>query len=110
MVILKSVIQNDDYLPARRSAVMVLSDVIHGVENLIDFQEILLPVYQTLRHVAAKENDRSVRMHAESGLQRLNAKIKDFLIPKQVDRKEIQIFDVKKEDNIRCRFIDLNLK
>ncbi|XP_037032880.1 transport and Golgi organization protein 6 [Bradysia coprophila] len=110
MVILKSVIQNDDYLPARRSAVMVLTDVIHGVENLLDFQEILLPVYQTLRDVANNESDRSVRIHAESGLQRLNSKIKDFLIPKQAEHKEIQIFNVKNNEDKKCRFVDLNLK
>lgn len=108
MVILKSVIQNDDYLPARRSAVMVLTDVINGVENLIDFQDILLPVYQTLRDVAANESDRSVRIHAESGLQRLNSKIKDFLIPKQKDHQEIKIFNIKNDEK-QCRFVDLNL-
>ncbi|KAG4069718.1 hypothetical protein HA402_002297 [Bradysia odoriphaga] len=110
MVILKSVIQNDEYLPARRSAVMVLTDVIHGVENLLDFQEILLPVYQTLRDVANNESDQSVRIHAESGLQRLNSKIKDFLVPKPAEHKEIQIFNIKNNEQKKCRFVDLNLK
>lgn len=113
MVILQSVIQNDDYLPARRSAVMVLTDIIHGVDNLIDFQEILLPVYKTLRNIAINENDRSIRMHAESGLQQLNSKIKDFLIPKQSAHKEINIFNIKNdapEVAKNCRFVDLNIK
>lgn len=113
LVILQSVIQNDDYLPARRSAVMVLTDIINGIDNLIDFQEILLPVYKTLRHVASGESDRSMRIHAESGLQQLNSKIKDFLIPKQSAQKEIKIFNIKDEDsaaNKKCRFVDLNIK
>ncbi len=113
MVILQSIIQNDNYMPARRSAVMVLTDIIHGLDNLIDFQEILLPVYQTLRDVANKETDRSICIHAESGLQQLNAKIKDFLTPRPEVRKEIQIFNVKDEMldmDKKCRFVDLNLK
>lgn len=113
MIILHSVIQNDNYLPARRSAVMVLTDLIYGIDNLIDFQEILLPVYKTLRDIAMNENDRSIRIHAESGLQQLNSKIKDFLIPKQNVHKEIKILNIKDEEleaGKTCRFVDLNIK
>lgn len=113
MVILQSVIQNDNYLPARRSAVMVLTDIINGIDNLIDFQEILLPVYKTLRHIAVNESDRSIRIHAESGLQQLNSKIKDFFIPKQSSHKEITIFNIKNDEPEavkKCRFVDLNIK
>lgn len=113
MIILQSVIQNDTYLPARRSAVMVLTDIINGIENIIDFQEILLPVYKTLRYIVTNENDRSMRIHAESGLEHLSSKIKDFLIPKQSAHKEIKIFGIKDEEldgNKKCRFVDLNIK
>lgn len=115
MVILQSVIQNDTYLPARRSAVMVLTHIIQGIDNLIDFQEILLPVYKTLRDVVANEKDRSIRVHAESGLQQLNSKIKDFLTAEQTAPKEIRIFNIKNDDDRgrkvdkACRFIDLNI-
>ncbi|KAJ6618910.1 Transport and Golgi organization protein 6, partial [Pseudolycoriella hygida] len=68
MIILQSIIQNDNYLPARRAAVMVLTDVINGIDNLIDFQEILLPVYKILLEIAKTEDDRSTRIHAELGL------------------------------------------
>lgn len=112
MVILQSVIQNDNYLPARRSAVMVLTDIIYGIDNLIDFQEILLPVYKTLRDIAINENDQSMRVHAESGLKQLNSKIKDFLIPKESVHKEIKIFNVKDDEVVekKLRFVDLNIK
>lgn len=116
MVILQSVIENDSYLPARRSAVMVLTDIIYGIDNLIDFQEILLPVYKTLRDIANNnESDRSIRIHAESGLRQLNSKIKDFLVPKQSVHKEIKIFNIKGDDADgdvvkKCRFVDLNIK
>lgn len=113
MIILQSIIQNDDYLPARRSAVMVLTDIINGIGNLIDFQEILLPVYKVLKDIAANETDRSIRVHAESGLEHLNSKIKDFLIPKQSSQKELNIFGIKDEvDDVdkKCRFVDLNIK
>lgn len=113
MSIIQSVIQNDNYLPARRSAVMVLTDIICGIENLIDFQEILLPVYKTLRIIVTNESDQSMRIHAELGLEHLNSKIKDFLIPKQNAHKEIKIFGIQDENldvDKKFKFVDLNIK
>ncbi|XP_061389209.1 transport and Golgi organization protein 6-like [Musca vetustissima] len=82
------------YMPAKRAAVMVLSELLSGMNNLIDFQEMLLPIYRLLKLLASSEcADEKMRLHASVGLETLAVKCKElFLAPNQVPlEKKIQI-------------------
>lgn len=97
LLIIQTIIQTDEYLPARRAAVFILSELLKGMNNLIDFQDILLPIYRLLKHVVATETDITTKMHAVIGLEKLQEKTKEFLLPQQNMEKEIKIFGVKTE-------------
>lgn len=100
MLLVNSIILNDKYLPARRAATMVLSQLICGIDNLIDFQECLLPVYRTLKHIlSSSDQDQSSQIHANIAIDHLHVKIKEFLQPNVLVEKEIKIFDIKNKDN-----------
>lgn len=88
---LEIILQSDEYLPSKRASALVLSQVLEGMPNLMDFQEFLLPVYRLLKNVLAYEHDTQTRIHAEIGLQYLNSKTKDFLNPDLKVSKEIRI-------------------
>lgn len=88
---LEVIIRSDDYLPSKRAAAMVLSQILTGLPNLMDFQEFLLPIYHLLKEILANESDPQTRIHAEVGLDHLNAKTKDFLNPDLKVAKEIKI-------------------
>lgn len=99
MILINSVILNDKYLPARRAATMVLSQLVCGIDNLTDYQECLLPVYRTLKHVlSASDVDRSIGIHANIAIDHLQQQIKQFLQPNDRAQKEIKIFGFK-DDN-----------
>lgn len=100
MILVNSIIMNDNYLPARRAATMVLSQLICGIDNLTDYQECLLPVYRTLKHILSiSDNDQSSQIHANNAIDHLHGKIKEFLQPTNVLEKEIKIFDIKNNDD-----------
>ena len=88
---LESIIKCDDYLPSKRAASMVLSQILAGLPNLMDFQDYLLPIYRLLKEILANEADPQTRIHAEIGLDHLKTKTKDFLSTKQMVEKEIKI-------------------
>lgn len=88
---LEIILRSDDYLPAKRAAAMVLSQVLAGIPNLIDFQEVLLPIYRLLKEILANESDQQTRTHAAIGLDHLNAKTRDFLNPDMEMSKRIKI-------------------
>lgn len=88
---LEIIIKGDNYLPSKRAAAMVLSDILAGLPNLMDFQDYLLPIYHLLKDILANEADPQTRLHAEIALDHLNAKTKDFLNPKLKVAKEIKI-------------------
>ncbi|XP_058984719.1 transport and Golgi organization protein 6-like [Musca domestica] len=87
------------YVPAKRAAVMVLSELLSGMDNLIDFQEMLLPIYRLLKFLASSERtDEKIRLHASVGLETLAKKTKEFLSLTANEmslEKEIQIRGIK---------------
>ncbi|CRL01253.1 CLUMA_CG014213, isoform A [Clunio marinus] len=91
MTQLQILIKDDEYLPSKRAATMVLSDILRGLPNLLDFQEFLLPIYQLLKSIVENENDPQTKLHAQIGLEHLNSKTKEFLNPKLNVSKEIKI-------------------
>lgn len=88
---LETILRNDEYLPAKRAAAMVLSQVLAGIPDLLDFQEVLLPIYRLLKEIIASEVDPQTRTHASIGLDHLNAKTKSFLNPEMQMAKKIKI-------------------
>lgn len=88
---LESIVKCDDYLPSKRAAAMVLSQILAGLPNLMEFQDFLLPIYRLLKEILANESDPQTRIHAEIGLDHLKTKTKDFLNPKLLAEKEIKI-------------------
>lgn len=93
--IITTTIDKDSYLPARRAATMVLTNLIQGIDNLINFQDFLLPIYRILRQLQQKETDESTLIHINTGLEFLKKKTKEFLVPEQKTEKEIKIFGIK---------------
>ena len=88
---LEIIIKSDEYLPSKRAAAMVLSQILAGLPNLMEFQDFLLPIYHLLKEILANEVDDQTKLHAQVGLDHLNAKTKDFLNPKLDVAKEIKI-------------------
>lgn len=102
---LKMVLEQDPYLPSRRAAALLLVDLLRGVDNLIDFQEFLLPFYRLLKHICSNDEDERTRIHANTGLTILHDKIKEALTPKERMEKEIRILGVETEgDKIMSLF------
>uniref|UniRef100_A0A1A9WK65 RNA polymerase II assembly factor Rtp1 C-terminal domain-containing protein n=1 Tax=Glossina brevipalpis TaxID=37001 RepID=A0A1A9WK65_9MUSC len=91
------------YLPAKRAAVMVLSDLLEGMDNLFDYEEMLLPIYRLLKCLAySKQSDEKIRLHATNGLKNLSEKCVKLMETITASRleKEIKIFGVK--DKSKC--------
>nr|XP_014090483.1 transport and Golgi organization protein 6 isoform X1 [Bactrocera oleae] len=87
------------YLPAKRAATLVLSELLAGIENLLDFEELLLPIYRVLKTIEADENaDVKMRQHAANGLTTLAAKCKKFLFPAAQMQKDIRIFGINEPE------------
>jgi hypothetical protein len=99
-LLLESIITTDSYLPSKRAAVMVLSQTLTGLDNLMDIEEHLLPIYRLLKNVLAQESDPQTRIHAEIGLEHLQQKTKKFLQPERKFEKEIKIFLDEKDKNV----------
>uniref|UniRef100_A0A182QZK9 RNA polymerase II assembly factor Rtp1 C-terminal domain-containing protein n=1 Tax=Anopheles farauti TaxID=69004 RepID=A0A182QZK9_9DIPT len=76
---LESIVTTDSYLPARRAAILVLSQLLEGIDGLMDFQEYLLLIYRFLKHVIATDRDDVTKLQAAVALDHLKAKTKDFL-------------------------------
>lgn len=88
---IEGIVKSDDYLPSKRAASMLLSQILSNLPNLMDFQEYLLPIYHLLKQILANENDQQTRIHAETALDYLNSKTKEFLNPQLKPEKEIKI-------------------
>lgn len=83
---------------------MVLSDVLHGMHSLIEYEEYLLPLYRLLKELAENDSDVNVQIHARNGLEHLKDKVKDAFNASPKLEKEIKIIDVKpQEDTIRFK-------
>lgn len=101
MEIIDTIIMQDTYLPAKRSAILILSQLICGFDKLQDFEDILLPIFRALKYVLANEVDSSTRIHATTGLQHLQVKVKAFLTvqPMEKEIKIVGINDKPKDKN-----------
>ncbi|KAH8237806.1 hypothetical protein KR032_002025 [Drosophila birchii] len=100
------------YVPAKRAAVLVLAELLNGMENLLDYQEMLLPIYRLLRAIEAAEScDPQMRQHAANGLKTLNEKcrllIQTSLEEKQLLRKQIKVLGIKDEAAIKRKNVHI---
>lgn len=93
-MLIQNTLLYDKYLPARRSAALVLTDLIKGMQHLEQFQEFLLPIYRNLKHISQTDSDLHMQIHARNGLDCLSDKIKKSLTPDLKMEKEIQIFNI----------------
>uniref|UniRef100_A0A182NE51 RNA polymerase II assembly factor Rtp1 C-terminal domain-containing protein n=1 Tax=Anopheles dirus TaxID=7168 RepID=A0A182NE51_9DIPT len=84
---IQSIVTTDGYLPARRAAILVLSQLLEGIDGLMDFQEYLLLIYRFLKHVIATDRDDVTKLQAAVALDHLKAKTKDFL---QINPDELE--------------------
>ncbi|XP_055593774.1 transport and Golgi organization protein 6 [Uranotaenia lowii] len=96
-LVIKSAIETDTYLPVRRAAILIFSQLIEGIDNLLSFDTYLLPMYRFLKHIIATEKDDVTRLQAAVALDHLSAKTKDLLTSLQTTKleKEIRIFGIK---------------
>ncbi|KRJ99136.1 transport and Golgi organization protein 6 isoform X1 [Drosophila yakuba] len=87
------------YVPAKRAAVLVLAELLNGMENLLDYQEVLLPIYRLLKAIEAEEScDPQMRQHAANGLKILNEKCTKLIqsaLGEQSIQKEIKVLGIK---------------
>ena len=79
--------ETDNYLPAKRAAILVLSQLLEGIDGLMDFQEYLLLIYRFLKHIIATDKDDVTKLQAAVALDHLKAKTKDFL---QINPDELE--------------------
>lgn len=99
MLLIQDILQNDEYLPTRRAAALILSDLLKGISNLGEFQEFLLPIYRTLKYIERDDSDLHIQIHARNALASLNEKIKEELFRENKLEKEICLLNVKKNEN-----------
>ena len=105
-LVIKSTIETDQYLPARRAAILVLSQLLEGIDNLLTLEDYLLLVYRFLKHIISTERDDEVtRLQAAVALDHLSARTKQFLSEAHAGKleKEIRIFGIKEEEAERRR-------
>ncbi|XP_022214685.2 transport and Golgi organization protein 6 [Drosophila obscura] len=102
------------YLPAKRAAVFVLAELLNGMDNLLDYQEMLLPIYRLLRAIEAEDScDPAMRQHAANGLKILNDKcrqlIKNCLEAREL-HKDIKVMGIKDKPPARRKphILELN--
>lgn len=97
LTVIQQTLLSDDYLPARRAAVMVLSQLLEGMTNIFDHQEQLLPVYRCLKGVLQTETDEVTRIHATLSLEGISRLVKNFLNPEVKIEQQIRITGVAEE-------------
>lgn len=87
------IVEHDAHQPCRRAAVMVLAQMLAGVDELQQFEAILNPVHRTFRWVVQHESDETTLVHARLGLERLQLMVAKFMTVEQKP-KEIRIFGI----------------
>lgn len=100
MTLIQNTLQYDKYLPGRRAAAMVLTDLLNGMKNLEQYQDYLLQIYRMLKHIEQNDEDLHLQIHARNGLVCLRDKIKEAFTTDVKMEKEIRIFDVKNDEVI----------
>lgn len=98
MLLIQNTLQCDKYLPTRRAAALILTDLLKGMENLEQYQEYLLPIYRTLKDIAENDSDLQMQKHARNGLECLKEKVKEIFTIESKMQKEIQILGIKNDD------------
>ncbi|KAH8409439.1 hypothetical protein KR222_005047 [Zaprionus bogoriensis] len=101
------------YLPTKRGALLVLAELLAGMESLLDYQEMLLPIYRLLRTIEAAEScDPQMRQHAANGLKTLNEKCRELLSSESLEQvqREIKVLGIKepRSDNKKKHILELN--
>lgn len=107
MLLIEATLQTDTYLPARRASVLILSQLLWGMDNLVDFQETLLPIYRLLTAIVQNDKDEKTRVHATNGLSYLKDKCKAFLFQEPNMEKEIKIFGIKDNSEKKGHILEL---
>lgn len=100
MTVIRHTLEHDAYVPARRASAMVLTDILHGINNLTEYEEYLLPMYRLLKEIAENDSDLNVQIHARNGLEHLKGKVKDALNSSPKLEKEIKILGIKPQENV----------
>ncbi|XP_017060969.1 transport and Golgi organization protein 6 isoform X2 [Drosophila ficusphila] len=99
--LVNSELTTGDYVPAKRAAVLVLAELLNGMENLLDYQEMLLPIYRLLKAIEAEEScDSQMRQHAANGLKILNEKCRQLIqssLQEKTFQKQIKVLGIKDE-------------
>lgn len=95
MSLIENTLQCDKYLPTRRAAALVLTDLLNGMKNLEQYQDYLSKIYRTLRHIEQNDSDLHMQIHARNGLACLRDKIKEAFSNDGKMEKEIRILNVK---------------
>ncbi|XP_055836747.1 transport and Golgi organization protein 6 [Episyrphus balteatus] len=115
LLLIENEIQTGKYSPSKRAAVLVLSELLLGMENLLDHEEYLLPIYRVLKTLSTDSDDEKIRLHAANGLKALGDKCKKFLFPEEKREKEIKIIGIKdspqmtiKNKNQKPHILELN--
>ncbi|XP_031619242.1 transport and Golgi organization protein 6 [Contarinia nasturtii] len=103
MILIQNTLQLDKYLPTRRAAALVLTDLLKGMQNLEQYQEFLLPIYRNLKSISKNDPDLHMQIHARNGLECLREKIKEAFTTETKMEKEIRIFDIKTDENVRYK-------
>lgn len=95
----------DKYLPTRRAAALVLTDLLKGMQSLEQYAEYLLPIYRGLKTIAANDPDLHMQIHAKNGLGILRDKIKEALTVADENKmeKEILITDVANKKPVKYK-------
>ncbi|EDW04082.1 transport and Golgi organization protein 6 [Drosophila grimshawi] len=100
------------YVPAKRGALLVLAELLAGMESLLDYQDMLLPIYRLLRVIEAAEAcDPQMRQHAANGLKIINEKCRQMLSNVAADQlpRKIQVLGIKdKRKKGKRHILELN--
>ena len=86
-----NIMDTEKYLPVKRAAIFVITQLLAGIDDLIQFQEYLLPIYRILKFTWENAEDEVMRTHSSNGLKSLNEKCLNFLFPEKGIEHQIQI-------------------
>lgn len=95
LLCVRSIVSTDHAVECRRAAVMVVTSLLKGLESsaLNVLQDVLLELYNTLKHVYATDKDDVTRLHAQLALEELNSATLAYIFPRQNLVKQIYVRD-----------------
>ncbi|XP_037708237.1 transport and Golgi organization protein 6 [Drosophila subpulchrella] len=100
--LVNSELSTGSFVPAKRAAVLVLAELLNGMENLLDYQDMLLPIYRLFRAIETEEScDPQMRQHAANGLKTLNEKCRKLIqssLEENSLQKQIKVLGIREED------------